>query len=265
MPPTTRRSSTRSSRTPSQQQQILNFRTTTKVTKPAVVHPSKLSKAHDAAITVGNPTSTHKPKPPAPEPTLEEDLAAEEQPSEEPSEPLALTPTPSPTTTTELEPESESETKLTTYVPPPVEEKPLSLPSLSPLLQDLPPEITTSFAKLSPNQITLYHKSILSTRLTPPVHQSGLSPTEKILRYFDLSSQYGPSIGITRVNRWKRAYKMGMNPPIEVLKCLVDVEEREGKVERGYKGVGGGGVGGHKRDERTAFVDEELSSRTAQE
>ena len=82
---------------------------------------------------------------------------------------------------------------------------------------------------------------------------------------FDLSSQYGPSIGITRINRWKRAYRMGMNPPIEVLGCLVDVEEREGKVGKGYKGVGGGGVGGHKRDERTAFVDEELSSRTAQE
>ena len=57
---------------------------------------------------------------------------------------------------------------------------------------------------------------------------------------------------------------MGMNPPIEVLRCLVDMEEREGEVEKGYKGVGGGGVG-HKRDERTAFVDEELSSRTAQE
>lgn len=58
---------------------------------------------------------------------------------------------------------------------------------------------------------------------------------------------------------------MGMDPPIQVLKCLVDVEERGGKVEKGHKGVGGGGVGGHKRDERTAFVDEELSSRAAQE
>ncbi|RPB19565.1 hypothetical protein L211DRAFT_620598 [Terfezia boudieri ATCC MYA-4762] len=215
MPPTTRRSaSSRASRTPSQQQQTINFCTATKVTKPVFVHPSKLPKARDVAIAVDIAISTRKPKVPAPEPTLEDELAAEEHSAEDPSEPSALSPTP---TRTPIEPElePESDTELTTYVPPPVEEKPLSIPSLSPLLQDLPADVTTSFAKLSRHHINLYHKTILASRSTPPVHQSGLSPTEKILRYFDLSSQYGPSIGITRINRWKRAYRMGMNPPIE--------------------------------------------------
>lgn len=76
---------------------------------------------------------------------------------------------------------------------------------------------------------------------------------EKILRHFDLSSQYGvcyfnlskiirlrkshlmpghsvqPSIGIARVKRWRRANMLKLNPPIEVLTVLLkgkNVKER---------------------------------------
>ena len=37
-----------------------------------------------------------------------------------------------------------------------------------------------------------------------------------ILRVFDLSSKYGPCVGITRLQRWERAKKWGLNPPEEV-------------------------------------------------
>lgn len=69
---------------------------------------------------------------------------------------------------------------------------------------------------------------------------------EKILRHFDLSSQYGvcprsfslalhmlmtlqPCIGIARLKRWRRANMLKLNPPIEVLAVLLkeqNVSER---------------------------------------
>lgn len=87
------------------------------------------------------------------------------------------------------------------------------------------------------------------------VHQENLGLEEKILRHFDLSSQYGvrcpffldvstgdilgleattanvdqPCIGIARLKRWRRANMLKLNPPIEVLAVLLKdktVEER---------------------------------------
>jgi DNA polymerase delta subunit 4 len=58
---------------------------------------------------------------------------------------------------------------------------------------------------------------------------------EKILRHFDLSSQYGPCIGIPRLQRWKRAYGLGLNPPIEVLAVLLrEQKTNQGKGEMAY-------------------------------
>lgn len=37
-----------------------------------------------------------------------------------------------------------------------------------------------------------------------------------ILRVFDLSASYGPCVGVTRLQRWERAKKWGLNPPEEV-------------------------------------------------
>lgn len=73
---------------------------------------------------------------------------------------------------------------------------------------------------------------------------------EKILRHFDLSTQYGvcnaitstytlhnllihtiqPCIGITRVRRWRRANMLDLDPPIEVLAVLL--KERKTHVNK---------------------------------
>ncbi len=45
--------------------------------------------------------------------------------------------------------------------------------------------------------------------------------TPDILRVFDMSSQYGPYVGITRLERWERAKKWGLQPPEEVSGGLV--------------------------------------------
>ncbi|KAJ5559083.1 hypothetical protein N7461_003055 [Penicillium sp. DV-2018c] len=83
--------------------------------------------------------------------------------------------------------------------------------------------------KLTKKDIWRYWQAQEQARKAPSVHQEGLDVEEKILRHFDLSSHYGPCIGIPRVKRWRRANMLKLNPPIEVLTVLLkgkDTKER---------------------------------------
>jgi hypothetical protein len=42
------------------------------------------------------------------------------------------------------------------------------------------------------------------------------------MRQFDLNPQYGPCVGITRLERWERAQRLGRMPPAEVKAALTD-------------------------------------------
>ncbi|KAJ5770154.1 uncharacterized protein N7511_002205 [Penicillium nucicola] len=75
--------------------------------------------------------------------------------------------------------------------------------------------------KLNKQDIWRYWRAQEESRKAPRVHQQGMDVEEKILRHFDLSSQYGPCIGIPRVNRWRRANTLKLNPPIEVLAVIL--------------------------------------------
>ncbi|KAI9821929.1 MAG: hypothetical protein M1827_002511 [Pycnora praestabilis] len=92
-------------------------------------------------------------------------------------------------------------------------------------------------------RIRKYWKGMEDERKAPRVHQQDLTLNEKILRHFDLSSQYGPCIGIARLKRWHRAQNLNLHPPIEVLAVLMKEEGR-----------------GNRKSER-AYVDELMSSR----
>jgi len=81
--------------------------------------------------------------------------------------------------------------------------------------------------KVTDAQLKRYWKAEEDSRLAPRVHQSSLSLHEKILRHFDLSSQYGPCIGIARLQRWKRANLLGLEPPVEVLAVLLREEDKK--------------------------------------
>ncbi|KAH9057458.1 DNA polymerase delta, subunit 4-domain-containing protein [Lactarius vividus] len=48
-----------------------------------------------------------------------------------------------------------------------------------------------------------------------PVHAKDQSPVHHILRIFDLSYEYGPCVGVTRMERWERASALGLDPPVE--------------------------------------------------
>ncbi|KFY53263.1 hypothetical protein V496_07762 [Pseudogymnoascus sp. VKM F-4515 (FW-2607)] len=76
------------------------------------------------------------------------------------------------------------------------------------------------------SQVLRYWKAREADRLAPRVHQEGLSTEEKILRYFDMCSQYGPCVGIPRRKRWLRAHRLGLGPPIEALAVLVKEDKK---------------------------------------
>ncbi|KAK5631335.1 hypothetical protein RRF57_007049 [Xylaria bambusicola] len=110
--------------------------------------------------------------------------------------------------------------------------------------------------EISDRHISQYWRDIENERRTKRLHQEDLSLAEKILRYWDVSSQYGvsvccafiifirdeilmtffkPCVGITRLKRWHRADKLGLNPPVEVLAVLMREEEKGTKgSEKAY-------------------------------
>lgn len=59
------------------------------------------------------------------------------------------------------------------------------------------------------------------------VHGENETKVEKMLRTFDLSYQYGPCVGVTRLERWKRAEALGLDPPIEVRDILLKGETED--------------------------------------
>ncbi|KAA8895095.1 DNA polymerase delta, subunit 4-domain-containing protein [Sphaerosporella brunnea] len=108
--------------------------------------------------------------------------------------------------------------------------------------------------EVSSARLKKFYAAILESRLTAPVHQNSLTLEEKILRHFDLSSQYGPCIGITRAGRWKRAHRLGLRPPIEVLAVALQMEDEMAADHPA-----------EKRDTRRAYIDDFLSTRNAGE
>ncbi|KAL5347300.1 hypothetical protein ACLOAV_007611 [Pseudogymnoascus australis] len=77
------------------------------------------------------------------------------------------------------------------------------------------------------SQVLRYWKAREADRLAPRVHQEGQSTEEKILRYFDMSSQYGvtlrrhppPQALAPRPPTWS-------SPPIEALAVLVKEDKK---------------------------------------
>ncbi|KAL2356759.1 DNA polymerase delta, subunit 4-domain-containing protein [Cryomyces antarcticus] len=97
--------------------------------------------------------------------------------------------------------------------------------------------------RVSDAQVAQYWRGKEKSRMAPRVHQEGLGLWEKVLREWDMSGQYGPCIGIARTKRWRRAHKLGLKPPIEVLAVLLRQQE-EGNIKA-----------------QRAHVDELMSSR----
>jgi DNA polymerase delta, subunit 4 len=68
-------------------------------------------------------------------------------------------------------------------------------------------------------------------RSNPPISEK--EQLEDELRMFDLDARYGPFVGVDRLARWKRAERMGLDPPEHVLHILTQQDvpvdsQREG-------------------------------------
>jgi DNA polymerase delta subunit 4 len=46
---------------------------------------------------------------------------------------------------------------------------------------------------------------------------------------FDRNYDYGPCIGVTRLERWERAQAMGLNPPLEVSVVFEQIDGQTGQ------------------------------------
>jgi DNA polymerase delta, subunit 4 len=66
----------------------------------------------------------------------------------------------------------------------------------------------------------------VARRALAPLHWPKISREENILRDFDLSLKYGPSRGLTRLQRYNRAVKFNLEPPAEVLALLTSKESQ---------------------------------------
>ncbi|KAK6539778.1 hypothetical protein TWF694_009971 [Orbilia ellipsospora] len=115
--------------------------------------------------------------------------------------------------------------------------------------------------QITPQQIKAYYTSIRNSRIGPPVHQEGLTDYEKILRHFDLSSQYGPCVGSSRFRRWNRADRFGLEPPIEVLAVLLKSELAE-NVEPPPKDWKPAAVSAREDAGSVAYIDTLLDTHT---
>ncbi|RKF63667.1 DNA polymerase delta subunit 4 [Erysiphe neolycopersici] len=105
-----------------------------------------------------------------------------------------------------------------------VNRTPKSNPNLTPIVvtkKHLYTPEEKSALQVSDLQLKQYWLKKERERLVFTVHQTELSEATKILRLFDMSSQYGPCIGISRSKRWARAHRLGLSPPIEVLAILL--------------------------------------------
>lgn len=52
----------------------------------------------------------------------------------------------------------------------------------------------------------------------------GFDEIEEVLRGFDLDIKFGPCIGITRMERWTRAERLGLKPPASIRSLLEAME-----------------------------------------
>jgi len=61
----------------------------------------------------------------------------------------------------------------------------------------------------------------------PLIHADGQTKIHHMLRVFDNSMEFGPCVGVTRMERWERAAVLGLKPPIEVRNILLTKQGSE--------------------------------------
>ncbi|KAG0001236.1 hypothetical protein BGZ79_004926 [Entomortierella chlamydospora] len=82
-------------------------------------------------------------------------------------------------------------------------------------------EVTTPPSTIPAKRAISESKSVTST-LANGIHRNHLSLEEKKLRQFDLATRYGPCLELTRLERWERAFVLGLDPPQDIKDLLLE-------------------------------------------
>ncbi|KAF9170556.1 hypothetical protein BGX21_009287 [Mortierella sp. AD011] len=82
-------------------------------------------------------------------------------------------------------------------------------------------EVTTPSSTIPAKRAISEAKSATST-LANGIHRNGFSLEEKKLRQFDLATRYGPCLDLTRLERWERAFVLGLDPPQDIKDLLLE-------------------------------------------
>ncbi|GAA5860736.1 hypothetical protein JCM3774_006269 [Rhodotorula dairenensis] len=70
----------------------------------------------------------------------------------------------------------------------------------------------------------LYKKAL--REMGTPIHRDEMDDIEIILRVFDANEEFGPCSRMTRLERWERAEKLGLQPDPEIAEILRSEEGR---------------------------------------
>ena len=81
--------------------------------------------------------------------------------------------------------------------------------------------------KPKPRQLSLFESSKRSAVTQNTCPKVMKVKNMKKLAEFDANIRYGPWLGISRTVRYKRAVRLGLNPPIEIGKLLDEVKFQE--------------------------------------
>ncbi|BGP56844.1 hypothetical protein JCM8202v2_004475 [Rhodotorula sphaerocarpa] len=92
------------------------------------------------------------------------------------------------------------------------------------------PASTKSKTALSGLYPRLYKEAL--RKMGNPIHRDEMDDIEIILRVFDADEEFGPCSRMTRLERWERAEKLGLQPDPELREIL---QSEEGKTTRSYR------------------------------
>jgi len=60
-----------------------------------------------------------------------------------------------------------------------------------------------------------------------PIHAEQQNRVDHILRVFDLNPEFGPCVGMSRLERWERAHELQLDPPSEIKDILLTRQGQE--------------------------------------
>ncbi|RVW19610.1 DNA polymerase delta subunit 4 [Vitis vinifera] len=80
------------------------------------------------------------------------------------------------------------------------------------------PKPSKKSTKILPTHVATLGSDVVqpSTLSAHDLQDDEYDGNETVLRQFDMNMAYGPCLGMSRLARWERAQRLGLNPPKEI-------------------------------------------------